>query len=332
MAPIANAFAQNPGGVRPMDSAQIAALKASNRWLTSSTTFYQNIYPVLRTIPPLEAVMPDTVQTAYIYVDSLLRFDTAMVAFDRIQTWSSVKDTLKGMLRWLYQMVDYDPARWHQYRLETAILDRYMYALDNLAYPLYGRFHAIMRPPLRDAFLAAAQSDFVLRVTVSQVDSTLNPRDNQLVYRVYATVTDTLKGRVFPKCETPSLPSKVTADSTATICFSYWRNVYSNFVESNGGPVFQWEPRFTRPDSMGFRMVAGQDAVVFLRFAETWLDTTRDAFHLVVTQSSSNGALPIVSDTVYDVNNVWSLGSSAGYSTWRSKFLDVADRLKVGRY
>ena len=66
------AHGQNETGKRPINRSRFESM---GYWYTPSNAMYQVRYPIIRSLPPLNSGMPWDILAAYVYMDSLARFD-----------------------------------------------------------------------------------------------------------------------------------------------------------------------------------------------------------------------------------------------------------------
>ncbi|MFZ1571868.1 MAG: hypothetical protein WAT89_03935, partial [Candidatus Kapaibacterium sp.] len=110
-------FAQNETGTRPLtkDCGQFRKI-----WYDSTNSMFQVKYPIIQSIPPISSDMPIDVILSYIYTDSLVRFFEKGTR-KKINSWTTMNDTLKSSVVALYKMVDYNPMIFRQYDGETGL-------------------------------------------------------------------------------------------------------------------------------------------------------------------------------------------------------------------
>ena len=84
-------------------------------WYDSTTKMFQERYPIIRSIPPISVNMPYDVLIGYIGADSLMRFTTSTQTDSLIDSWTTLNDTLKYAMKYLYEMEDYNPVIFRQY-------------------------------------------------------------------------------------------------------------------------------------------------------------------------------------------------------------------------
>lgn len=334
-------FAQNESGVRPMNKDRF---KHVGYWYDSTTAMYQEQYPIIRSLPPLSTGMPFDILLSYIYLDSCARFDTGETVLRKLFHWSTMNDTLKGMLTYYYKLTDYNPIIFNQYLWETnlKIRSKYVAALRPVADAL--REALLRTAPHREeaqALHAALYADNILRVRVVSVDSMLGKPEpsplNPYVYRVTAEVLDTIKGRVFAGCgdmQAKTNQDHGTAQSTAPcIRFIYARGSYYQVLGDNAdlpNPPKR-DPAFTSYEG-GFTMHPGEEAIVFLGQIPSLVDSSNDYFNVWLQSLTSYNALPIIAGMVRDVNHFWSTSDLVTYADWKIRYFQIRDKILTGMY
>ncbi len=346
------AQAQNETGSRAMDK---STLQQWHYWYDSSTVRYHVGYPVLRSLPPLNTMMPWDIMAAYIYMDSLARFDFDRTADRRLDQLReeynftdpphTFSDTLKQAASYLYRLVDYNPVIFNQYLEEVGLKygSRYRADLRIIA----AKVGVVVYEGLTDAsrrvgMLALLEADYILRVRVRSVDSMPVPTtEGMYCYRVTADVLDTLKGRVFPSCNESAFNVGNEADSRTGLSVpSCMQFVYVDhlFSDPNHGPsggpnlYYARDPEFARGDDSLFAMRSGQEAIVFIAHHDWLMDSTHDYYHLRLERRASMGVLPIMDGQVRDINRVWSDDVMLDYGEWRRRLMVLRDRLLSGIY
>jgi len=313
-------------------------------WYDSTTAMYQHQYPILRTLPQLNTTMPYDVLLSYIYLDSIARFDTKGQTFDHSEAWRTMNDTLKGMLQYMYRMVDYNPKIFTQYLIETSLKSS-KYKAD-----LYGIMVNLRRDMLRAvpnrtearALYSIFYPDYILRVRVNRIDSMiLKPtplsQGNPYVYRVTADVLDTLKGQTFSDCNeqailrnTDNKPMVLAEGRYSCIQFQYMAANYFQPSMTMEWPYANRDEAFSKRG--GFSMEVGQEAVVFLTYQDQRYDSAYDYIELGLEPQASYNALPIIDGKVRDVNGIWSDQPMMEYAEWRSRFMGLREKILTGSY
>lgn len=130
------ALAQNETGVRNYNPLYYAPF---HMWMDSCHAMYQTEYPIIRSIPPLSTDMPFDIMLGYIYLDSLLRSVPSKQVNDYCKRWNNLNnDTLTWVLKAMYNLCDYNPIIFEQYRIETHLHHKRVVDTSN-HYPMIGR-------------------------------------------------------------------------------------------------------------------------------------------------------------------------------------------------
>ena len=339
--------AQNESGRRNINKTRFQQL---GYWYDSSTARFQTRYPIIRSLPPVNSGMPWDILAAYVYMDSLARFDNTRLTERTLDGWRAMRtmnDTLRYMAKYLYKLVDYDPITFAQYIDEVGLKghDRYSADLRYIASQVSSTLYdGLPESERRAGMVALLETEYALRVRVISIDSmpsgSTDPKARYF-YRVTAEVRDTLKGRVFAPCPVFTSNTKkddrsILASSEAPcIQFIYLNNLYFDPRNAPSGAPHLFsgrDPEFaTGPDS-SFVMKAGQEAVVFLQLTGWKVDSAYDYYHVRIVARTSFGALPIIGGQVRDVNHIWSDQTLLGYEEWKRNFMMLRERLLAGTY
>ncbi len=111
-------FAQNETGTRNLND---TLFKATHSWYDSTTAMFQHQFPIIRSIPPLNTSMPLDVLISYIYLDSLLRSPLASTLEQRLESWTTLNDTLTYAAKCMCTLIDYNPIIFNQYTNEVGL-------------------------------------------------------------------------------------------------------------------------------------------------------------------------------------------------------------------
>ena len=298
-------------------------------WYNSSKYQFQVQYPVLQVIPPLSTGMDDTTLIAYIYLDSLMRSNIPSGLFN-YQAWLHQKtknDTINGMIKYLYKLIDYDPIRFYQYMhsQSTTVYKTYLIGLLGKTHSLLANIE--LNTPNEFVMEDLNAADYLLNVQVNSVQSLPSIyHPNEYVYQVNATVLDTLKGKVFQQCNNNQnlinkKPGEKPLTNGSTICFTYFTGPYSNdFTNRKIHPTLK--------DSTGNLTIhPGQQLIITLSHEDYLWDYNYDYFDLTLLT-----AIPVINGQVIDLNQEWSNSTTLNYSDWKNAFLQKRDLLLNGGY
>ncbi len=346
------AQAQNETGTRSIGK---DAWQRMGYWYDSSTARYHVGYPILRSLPPLSTTMPWDIMAAYVYMDSLARFDFNRMVSRRLDQLReeynftdpphTFSDTLKQAAAFFYRLMDYNPVLFTQYIDEVSLKyrSRYQTSLRAIAATVsVVLYEGLTDVDRRVANVALLEADYILRVRVRSVDSMPVPTtEGMYCYQVNADVLDTLKGRVFPSCIESAfnvgneVNSRTRLSAPSCMQFVYVDHLFSDPNHGpSGGPNLYYarDPEFARGADSLFAMRSGQEAVIFVRHNDILRDSTHDYYHLRLERRASMGALPIINGQVRDINRVWSDDVVLDYREWRRRLMALRDRLLSGTY
>jgi hypothetical protein len=194
---------------------------------------FQIQYPIIRSIPPISTDMPYDVLLSYIYLDSLIRFTTQSQTDSMIKSRTSLNDTLKNTIKYLYKLQDYNPIIFKQYwdevrryhvssgRKSKVVFKKDGFTMPNDSepnIPYQGRYtndlyslifkitdgmpQKITNDSDRAALFSLMEAEYILRVRILSLPDSMYYRigridSNDTRYQVMAEVLDTIKGKVF---------------------------------------------------------------------------------------------------------------------------------------
>ncbi len=321
--------AQNESGRRILDKRYFGYI-----WYDSTKHKYHVRVPIIRRLPPLSSDMPLNVLRAYIHLDSLARFNTNGQLIVSPEGWLAEPDLLRKTIASYYRVMDYDPLRYQQYDYETA-LKSWLFKSElggTTRFLPEALAKAASNQRESEALDDVFFSDYVLRIKVLAIDSMATgfAFGSSHVFNVTAQVLDTIKGQIFHPCQESSDQSVLTwitqTNSFPCLNFQY----YHSTGEKYG--IYKDEDSALIDGNGGFAMRIGQEAVVFLNFAEQRFDSTHDAFQLFLGPPGTAYTLVIAGDQVRDVNRTWSDDIMMSYADWRRRFLELRDKILNGTY
>lgn len=234
-------------------------------------------------------------------------------------------------IKYLYKLKDYDPIRLFQYGVN---IDGRYYK-NNMAMVLgyEADFLQLEAEGTKNysTLKAICYPYYILKVRVNRIESlpfAIHP--DRGLFNVYATVLDTLKGRVFKSSTTSSatLSSKSQKSiqsslNPAEISFTY---VYGPYASPDCG--FRIDPSIL-DSSDNVSLKPGQELIVFLdlQISDYLYDYKNDYINTSLLR-----IIPIIDGHVKDINNEWSDSYDLEYSVWKQKFLEKVDMLLNGKY
>ena len=311
------------------------SFKGTSQYANEKSMIYHKAYPIIREIPPISSSMPDDIQLSYMYLDSLSRhLDLGDYRKDMLSL-SQITDTLKEIMKCYYKVVDYNPIIFRQYTSETQInqLHRYNTPVNEIEGKSISKYRKLSSDSVKYALYSILSSEYILKVKITAIDSMRSPskmyRGDTTIYHYFQAeciVQDTIKGKVF-NSYTLSSPSSghKNSENPTMMTFSFDDNAYPQkyWGMSNGRSTEPWYPEVDTnlADYKGeFKPKVGQEIIVFLTHLTKLYDEYNDYYRLSVNYYSSNGALPVINNTVYDVNKVWSENDSMTYTNWLNRY------------
>jgi hypothetical protein len=356
-------YSQNESGTRNIGAYE-NMLKGRHSWYDTSTAMYQHQFPIIRSIPPLSITMPFNVLLSYIYTDSLLRFTPRTTLTNRINSWSSLNDTLKWMVYGDYVMSDYNPIIYSQFWQETAnwriantsirtdspddtlpaITGKYNASYNSIKPKLDVKIAQVLPDSISKAIMSLLTCEYILKIKVISIDSMIDKLSSgsfpdSYYYRVTAIVYDTIKGKILPPAPIDSQEYRKKnniplENSYGIIQFGYTNRAYQSLWSSGDGKFRYSEPdsAFIRGVGTEFSMKLNQEAIVFLTYFNNKIDYQHDYFDLSLDPLASFNALPIIDGDVRDVNKVWSQNLLMPYSSWKNRANELITKILTRNY
>ncbi len=348
-----NAQSQNETGVRFINQPMFEKL---GLWYEQSNSMYEERFPIIRSIPPISTDMPLEILLGYLSLDSTLRFGTDMILEATLNSMTSMNDTIAGAIKYLYLLKDYNPTIFKQYAEEVwlhkyhshsniydttlqklisgSYIEKYRANLDKFVISTTNKYKELIPADSeRKALYSMAYADYILRVEIMSVDSTHNKHTSNIGYRYQAkaNVKEILKGQSLNCIENSDKIKKETDEIQTGICDIYFQFlpasyscVYSDRIDKLYSLI---DTNFTDNKNGLFYMKPGQEAIVFLTYANSKYDTLFDYFDLDVEPRCSLNALPIINETVYDVNHVWTQSGVEIYFAWKNRYMYLKNKI-----
>ena len=293
---------------------------------------------LFETYPPLVSDMPYDVMLGYIIADSLRRnpeYYDEEEFFQRQQ----YADTLKYMMRYVYEMMDYDPIRFYhfmKYRIAAPWDPPEMMMgniYDLLCSTLYKYDNSF-------AMTHIFQSYYILHIKVA--DTLRIPTiDNEYcgnVTEVSLEIIDTIKGRTFPMKYSPLYKGNTTAsiiknenDRNNIQSFHPQTNLVMWYC--NGWPLGGIYSGKKLVDSNDVTyMQKGKEFIVFLipRLL-CYAQPSKDMYYLPAPlsySSSCNGMYQIENGFVIDPGNDFGLGNQVPLDTFKNNIQSIINSIK----
>lgn len=147
--------------------------------------------------PPLSTDMPIDVMIGYIALDSVVMNGRYNQLYNFIGNLS-YGDTLKKIMRYWYQLIEWDPYRFHTY----CTYSRFKFPkinLNEIIWSLTQRIKRVSPQPFID--IALLTSSVIAHIKVIDTTFFYDPSGGcSHLYAVSCIILDTLKGRILPKC------------------------------------------------------------------------------------------------------------------------------------
>lgn len=257
--------------------------------------------PHLTDYPPLTTDMPYDVLIGYIASDSACK----NVHYDEITNFvnnQSYNDTLRYIMRFYYQMADYNPIKFYQFLkfspqsyktppsyVKNEVLDRIRITSPN--------------PTIHRLLLA---STIIAHVEVTDT-FTINQNDEIICKNlsiVSANILDTIKGNFIPEC-TSINGNELSKVST--------RDLNDNCLQFEY--CYEWTTSFGEKlvDSSGIGWIKqNHEYIVFLGPRIICSDTTNTYMTLMPEgrMTATFGMYPVIDNIVHDPNNEFGLGET----------------------
>ena len=276
--------------------------------------------------PPLRTDMPFDVLVGYIYFDSLNRAAgvnfKASQRFDSIVSTMQDSDTLHKMLRYFYEMIDYDPTAFFQCINMLPRTQTYRNASPGAVFEkLLGRAQEVSPDGLLKTTLT--YMDAILDVTVTDTSNWIDPTtptdptiDSAL--RVHCTINDVIKGQNLPICPDEFIygqkkkSKQPRTQSAAGDCLSFAYRLYWQNSISEGGVHSRDRAPWVQ---------SGNEYIVFLKFVGMGGDSTGHYAELTPSAMGSSliGMYPVRDGIVYNPSNDFGFGTNTTVADFKAK-------------
>jgi hypothetical protein len=275
-------------------------------------------FPMLTNYPPTSLNMPYDVIMAYTYGD-LLAQNYYMDQADSIATVMTYSDTLKEAARYLYEIDDYDPITYFQWRT-TGPMGRYK-QVGPSCFDIDLKERIMKVFPDNQVTATCLWSDYISDVivnyTIEGIDSGAAINRNEV--KVSCTVLDTIKGKRFPDCildnnddaNRTKNEAKNIMLSPLGACLQFTYCLGWNRLE--GQSDFNIVPDSTTLGDIntGRRWIqSGSEYIIFLAFSRTGWDGTYTHCDLFPNPGNGKcyGMYPVINGHVYDPYNDFGIG------------------------
>lgn len=329
-------FSQNETGIRPSNS-YFGAHGLNQKKLT-----YQQIFPIIRNIPPVDTIMPIEVKNAYLVVDSLAKLLTTQTAITFIKNLQPDSDTMKYIMKYLYLLQEYDYVRFEQYLAEVNynILGRYTLNLYDILYPITMKMNK-SNDSQKYRRLSLIDCGIIVKGVVVKIDSMKPPiwyrshsdSGKYKHYNLTLNILDSLKGTILPMTVHNTLKQKEELQSFSFPTFHVefgqgaLPQIYDNWGEDNS-PYRLVDFTMLDQHKRMLRFRLGDTAIIFLNNVETMSNREYDYLRLCLKNFYGYPVFPVRNGMVRDVNRIWSNDEFTPYETWKNTFNNVKNSIK----
>ncbi len=182
--------------------------------------------------------------------------------------------------------------------------------------------------------------DYILRIKVTGIDSAeLKSPIVRHKFRVRCEILDTLKGQRISTCPDQLLmqqppPQAVAYTNPPCFEFQYTHRNYwpGGSIHQSDYPYQTKDPAFSVGADSSFAMQVGQEAIVFLSYHASVVDSSFDYYDIDLEPEASYNALPVINGQVHDINRVWSNSTTMSYQDWRNRFFRLREKILTQTY
>ena len=329
-------YSQNETGIRPSNS-YFGAHGLNQKKLT-----YQQIFPIIRNIPPIDTIMPYEVKNAYLVVDSIAKLLTTQTAITFVHNLSPNSDTLKYLMKYLYILQEYNYVLFEQYLHEVYYnqLQKYNVSISNVIGEIISKLKS-SEDTQKDRKLSLIDCGFILKVEVVKIDSMKPPlwfrskldSGKYKHFNLTLRVLDTLKGTVIPMTLHNTLKQKeeIQNYSFPTFNVEYGEGalpqIYDNWGTENS-PYRLVDFTMLDQNKKMLRFRLGDTVIIFVKNIETMSNLQYDYLRLSLKNFYGYPVFPVRNGMVRDVNRIWSNDEFTPYETWKNTFNNVRNSIK----
>ena len=298
---------------------------------TFTGSYFDIDYP--STFPEYTLDMPYEVLLGYVALDTVCYYGNSD-EFAEFMSRQEYNDTLKTLMKYYYDVVDWDPLKFMQsrYYWDTAMKITVSNVSEGLDYLIKKKSDN----PYLDYILC--RTDIIAHVLIKDTVSWTNNSADEFSGAKYgATVEceliEPIKGKVIPeifvpqplnkKNKLPEIQGKTTADSGKTLIFNY---CYGWKRKSENGEFL------TMRDSTGAPWVKkGKEYIVFLNFVIDCVDDSSIYYHLRTigfTKSSTGLIYPIENGIVISPLDDFGFGTGLTVSEFKTALQNRINQIK----
>jgi len=327
-------YSQNETGIR--------ALNYNYSGVREEALTYQQIFPIIRNIPPVDTIMPIQVKNAYLVVDSIAKLLTTQTAIAFIKNLQPDSDTMKYIMKYLYLLQEYDYIRFEQYLTEVSYNNsgKYRLNLSEILYPIIMKMYK-SNDSQKYRRLSLIDCGIIVKGVVVKIDSMKPPiwyrsdsdSGKYIYYNLTLNILDSLKGTILPMTVHNTLKNKekIQSFSYPTFNVEFGEGALPQTTEYWGAENSPFRlVDFTMLDQhkrmLRFRL--GDTAIIFLNNVETMSNREYDYIRLCLNNFYGYPVFPVRNGLVRDVNRIWSNDEFTPYETWKNTFNNVKNSIK----
>ncbi len=277
--------------------------------------------PRLDAFPPYSTDMSYDVLLAYVALDSVSHYANRYEVSQFLER-QTFNDTIQTIMRYYYQMKDYDPIKYTQsesYRRMSKI----ECTLSNIDSPLNKMIKELSPNSLLDYTLCRA--DYILEIKATNIDvvsDTTTSGPAKEVREIYCEVIDTIKGKRIPYFV--SSPSMLTKDNRKD-------NITMGPMRTDTNFVFHYSPYWgSLTDDEGQPWIKEDSLyIVFLTTVFCCQDSSGIYYHLrpVWPESRTFGMYPILNGKVHDPGNDFGFGTGITASEFKRRLRERINQI-----
>jgi hypothetical protein len=272
--------------------------------------------------PPIQTGMPSDVREGYVYFDSIVRsIDIPRGQLDALKAHFGYSDTLKKLLKYIYEMSDFDVQAYFQFLQDEPRTSAYAMTSHNIVLQELLRKAAQVFP---DSGVSASLCyvGAIVQVAVTDTSTIINSsmRSANLVGQVTCTIEDIVKGQNLPACPSPASAGKRGMKTTSIgDCLKFEYQLY--WQSQIHSPSFMYNPNTYYSTSGSPWVQKGQEYIVCLDLRALGRDSTQLYTTLMPGFGASTmiGIYPIVNGVVQDPQNDFRIGTNLSVADFKTR-------------
>lgn len=326
-------YSQNETGIRQ--------LNYNYSGVREEALTFQQIFPIIRNIPPVDTIMPLEVKNAYLVVDSLAKLLTTETAVAFIKNLHPDSDTMKFIMKYLYLLQEYDYIRFEQYLTEVSYNNSGKYKLNiaDILHPLNNKLYK-SNDSQKYRRLSLIDCGIIVKGVVVKIDSMKPPiwyrsdSDSGMYNYINLTlkVLDSLKGTILPMNE-PN--NNLKQEETKSLSFPTFNVEYGkgavpqleHFLGEINAPFGYVDLTMFDQHKEMLRFRQSDTVIIFLQNIHTMSNREFDYLRLCLNNFYGYPVFPVRNGMVRDVNRIWSNDEFTPYETWKNTFNNVKNAI-----